>query len=271
MASVMKPSSRHRRDDLGGALARPFGIAVRREFRRRLHQAGEHGGLGQGDVFRAMAEIFLRRRFDAIGAGAEIDAVEVELENLVFRIFVLQPDGEDRLLDFARERALLRQEQVLGELLGQRRAALHRPARCVARQRPHNAEGIDAPMRIETAVLDRDERLRQIRRQISDAHRRAADVAAVGEQRPVIGQNGDIGRALRHGELIDRRQFRRIKGDDARRRDARPDQRREQPRERRRLGGAAPRAPRPAAGLGMACVHHWPLLRDLARLQLKAR
>jgi len=33
-------------------------------------------------VFRALAEIALRGGIDPIGAGAEIDAVEIELEDL---------------------------------------------------------------------------------------------------------------------------------------------------------------------------------------------
>ena len=46
-----------------------------------------------------MAEIFLRRRLDAVGAGAEIDAVEVELEDLVLGVFMLEPQRQNRLLD----------------------------------------------------------------------------------------------------------------------------------------------------------------------------
>jgi hypothetical protein len=48
-----------------------------------------------------MAEVFFRRRIDAIGAGAEIDAIEVEFENLVLGIFMLQPQRQNRLLNFA--------------------------------------------------------------------------------------------------------------------------------------------------------------------------
>jgi hypothetical protein len=64
-----------------------------------------------------MAEVALGRGFDAIGAGPEIDAVEVEFEDLVLGIFVLKPEREDRLLDLARDGSLLGQKQVLGELL----------------------------------------------------------------------------------------------------------------------------------------------------------
>ena len=81
--------------------------------------------------------------------------------------------------------ALLGQEDVLGELLRQRRAALHR-AWCsttfekIARPMPI---GIDAEMRVEAPVLDRDEGLRQVARQLLDPDCRAAGVAAVCDQR----------------------------------------------------------------------------------------
>ncbi len=65
-----------------GALFSPFGIAVRRQPRRRFDQAGEHRRLRQRDVLRRFSEIALRGRFDAVGTGAEIDPIEVELENL---------------------------------------------------------------------------------------------------------------------------------------------------------------------------------------------
>ena len=81
------------------------------------------------DEARALAEIFLRRRLDPVGARAEIDAIEIEFEDLVLGIFALEPERQDRLLDLARERPLLGEEQVLGELLGQGRAALHAPVR----------------------------------------------------------------------------------------------------------------------------------------------
>jgi hypothetical protein len=53
--------------------------------------------------------------FNAIGAGAEIDPVEVKFENLVLGVFALQPDREFRFLQLALDGALLGQEQVLGE------------------------------------------------------------------------------------------------------------------------------------------------------------
>ena len=108
-----------------GAGARGRQVDVRRELRRRLEQAGQHRGLGQVHVARRLVEIELRRGVDAEGAAAEIGAVEVELQDLVLGQPRLQPDRQERLLDLALDGALVGQEQVLGELLGDRGAALH--------------------------------------------------------------------------------------------------------------------------------------------------
>ncbi len=121
-------------------------------------------------------------------------------------------------------RALLGQEQVLGELLGQRRAAFHAAvAGRVADEGAQNADRIDAPMIVEAAVLDGDEGFRQIRRQFGEMDGRAAHVAAIGEQGAIIIENGDVGRPLGNGELIDRRQLRRVISDDRGRSDGAPE------------------------------------------------
>jgi hypothetical protein len=265
----------HCRDDLRGAFAGGLRIAVGGELRRRLHQPGEHGRLGQRHGARDVTEIFARRRFDAIGAGAEIDAVEIEFEDLVLGIAMLQPDGQNRLLDLARHRAFLRQEQVFCELLRQRRAALHRLAHEIARQRARDADGVDAEMRIEAPVLDRDEGFRRIGRQLGEMDRRPARIAAIGQQGAVLAENGDIGRALRNRQLVDRRQLRGVIDDESGAADDGPD-----------AGDHAPiaepaeqRAPttRPSAGLfrripaPAATRHALALLRRIAGRLSRAR
>ena len=127
---------------------------------------------------------------------------------------MLQPDREDRLLDLARDRSLLGQEQVLGELLGDGGAALHAPAlHHIADDRAPDAQEVDAPVGIEAMILDGDEGLGHIGGQVLDMDRRPAGVAAIGQQRSVIGENGDIGRALGHGELVDGGQLAGMPGD----------------------------------------------------------
>ena len=99
----------------------------------------------------------------------------------------------------------------------------------VADEGAQNADRIDAPMVIEASVLDGDEGFRQIGWQFSEMDRRPAHVAAVGEQRAVIRQNGDVGRAFGDGELIDRRQLRCIISNDRGSPDGGPEAEHQQP------------------------------------------
>ena len=207
----------HCRDDLARPIGGAIRIAIGGEPRGRLHQPGENGRLGQGHIARAMAEIFSRRRFDAIGTGAEINPVQIQFKNLIFRIFMLKPECEDRLLDFARNGPLLGQKEVFGELLRQCRTALHHAAACyIMNQGAQNSLGIDSQMRIEAAILDCDKGFWQIGGQVRDPDRGASGIAAIGEQNAVFVENGNVRRPFRHGKLVDRRQFRCLIGNHAR-------------------------------------------------------
>ncbi len=103
-----------------GAGARRRKVDVRCELGRRLEQSREHRRLGEIDLAGRFAEVEIRRRVDAEGAAAHIGAVEVELEDLVLGEARFEPQGEECLLDLALDGALVAQEQVLGELLGDR-------------------------------------------------------------------------------------------------------------------------------------------------------
>ena len=82
-------------------------------------------------------------------------------------MLALQPKRELEFLQLTLQRALLRQKQVLGELLRQRRATLRNATmQHVGYCRAHDAVRIDAIMRIEPTVFDGDEGPRQIRRQV---------------------------------------------------------------------------------------------------------
>ena len=84
----------------------------------------------------------------------------------------------------------------------------------VAHEGARDADRIDAEMLVEPPVLDRHERLGQIGRQVDQPDRGAAGVAAIGDERAVVGEDGDVGRPLGHRELIDRRQLARVIGDE---------------------------------------------------------
>ena len=79
--------------------------------------------------------------------------------------------------------------------------------RMLATERAGDADRIDAVMRIEAPVLDRDECLRHVARQVLERHRGAAHVAAGGEQVALQIDDLDRGRALGDFERLDRRQM----------------------------------------------------------------
>ena len=127
---------------------------------------GQQRRLGDRDLARRLSEITLRGLFDAVGAGAEVNPVEIELENLRLGELALEPDREQRFLQLASDRAFLRQEKIFGELLRDRRAALGNAAvQDVGDEGAADAEGIDAVMLVEAPVLDGDEGLRHVGRQ----------------------------------------------------------------------------------------------------------
>ena len=100
-----------------------FGDVHRRVRGRRLREPGDQRALGERQLIEILLEVAPRRGRDAPRAGAEIDVVEVDREDRVLRVRRLEPAREDRFLRLARQR-LLGAEELLGDLLRDRRAAL---------------------------------------------------------------------------------------------------------------------------------------------------
>jgi hypothetical protein len=137
-----------------GARPGQMGVDMRGKSGRGLEQTGQHGGFRQGDVADRLAEIELRRRLHAIGAAAEIRPVEIHLQDLVLAQPGLDPHGKKRLVDLAAHAALRRQEQILGQLLGDRRATLHDPVGAgILHRRARRALDVDAEMSVEARIL----------------------------------------------------------------------------------------------------------------------
>ena len=68
---------------------------------RRLRERGEIGRLGDRELVHRLVEVVERRCRDAVGAKAEIDLVQVKLEDLVLRVGLLDAEREQRLLHLA--------------------------------------------------------------------------------------------------------------------------------------------------------------------------
>ena len=87
----------------------------------------------------------------------------IELQDLALGEVGLEPERQIGLLDLALQRALVGEEQVLGELLGDRGAALHDAAGArILAERAERAEDVDAEMLEEAAVLGGEHRLDQM-------------------------------------------------------------------------------------------------------------
>ena len=130
------------------------------------------------ELGRAVAEEAARGGVDAIGAAAEIDAVEIEFEDLVLGEAPFERQRQYALAQLAGEAAVVGQEDVAGELLGDRRDAAHPAAAGQAEpEAARDADRIDAGMRAEAPVLDRDHRVAHDRR---DLARSAATRRSIG-------------------------------------------------------------------------------------------
>ena len=176
---------------LGGAFRRAARVGQRVVPGRRLEKPGQHGGLVGGNVAGRLGEVPARRRLDAEGAGAQIDPVEIDREDLRLGEPVLQPQRQQQLLDLAFEGAPGRQEQVLRHLLGDGAAALDDGAGAqVGESGARQADHVEPEMAVEAPVLGGQHGLGQGRRQVFEAHRRAVEVAEFGQDRAVGGDDG---------------------------------------------------------------------------------
>ena len=117
----------HRTQDDVAAILRALGRREGRPGVGRLDHAGDRGGLAQRQVADVLAEEQPRRLGDPVhrkrSALAEIDLVQVHLEDLVLRRLALENDRHVLLGELALERLLGREEEVLDELLRERAAA----------------------------------------------------------------------------------------------------------------------------------------------------
>ena len=144
----------------------------------------------------------MRCRIHAISAGTEIDPVKVDLEYLILRKAVLEPQGQQRLSDLAGQTALRRQKQDLGELLGNRAAALDdMPGAQVDDRSANQPDRVDPEMAIKAAILGRDHRLRQKRRHLFEAQGFAEQIAETGQRAAVLRQDRD-GRPTQRGAKL---------------------------------------------------------------------
>ncbi len=187
---------------LGGAAPGAFQAGLGVVARRRLQQPRQHGRLVDGKAPRRLAEIASGRRFHPVGAGTEIDAIEVDGEDLVLGEMVFQPERQQNLLDLALHGARGREKQVLGHLLGDGAAALDdAPGTDIGHHRPRQADRVEAEVGAKAPVLGRQHRLGQGLGQHIEGHRAAMLIAERRKHAAVAGPDRHR-RAARRGQGV---------------------------------------------------------------------
>ncbi len=179
----------------------PLRVGDRIVAGRRLRQSGDHGHLAQRQLTRRLAEVHQGRRPDAVGALAQEDLVEVDLQDLFLAQTVFHLQREQDFAELAGEGALVRQEHVACKLHRDRAAAL----RLLAGQgqldrRTHQSLPIDARMFEETVVLGGQECLHQKRRKLRITQCCTPFGAEFADQLPVTGIDAQ---RFGEGEFLD--------------------------------------------------------------------
>ena len=167
----MKPAVAHPGEDDVAAGDGAVEVRPRRQRGRRPGQPGDQRALGHREVLGGLAEHPSRHRLHPVDAGAEVDAVEVELEDLLLGELGFDQHRQHGLAALAQVAPPVRQEQRARQLLGDRAAALDRPRRaCIANDGASDRNRVDARMAEEAMVLDGDERMLEVRRDGGERH-----------------------------------------------------------------------------------------------------
>ncbi len=160
--------------------------------RRRTDDARQHGGFSKGQIADGFVEIGKRRSPDADRAATKVDVVQITRQDLVLGQPRFKPQRNQGLVGLALHGAFAGQEFDLGQLLGDRAAALHH-AVCpnVPPGRAGDASKVDAAMLEEPPVLDGNNGVHEMVRQILPLGRGAAQFAPQPDQRTVGGFHND--------------------------------------------------------------------------------
>ena len=187
-----------------GALGCPIRVVPRRKPARRLQQSRQHRRLPEVGLGRGLPEIPPRGGVDPVGPRPEIRPVEVERKDLILPVPPFQPEREHAFADLASDRPFRGEEQVLGQLLGDRTPAL--PDAALHEVHPEGAqdtEDVHAGVLVEAPVLDRQHRLGHVLRKRPHPDAFAVEVAG-GDHRPVVGaEQDDAGSPAGIGGLVD--------------------------------------------------------------------
>ena len=166
--------------------------------------AGQHRGLGDGHVRGRLTEVSARCRFHAVKPIAEVDLVQINLENLILAVHVFDSLGEYRLAHFSPKCLVARKKADARELLRNRARPFGRAAFAnVAEHRADDADAIDAVMLVKAPVFDCDHGIPQVRRNKIEFNFHSV-LSWNGKDGPVVGvvHHCPFGRFANHAQLV---------------------------------------------------------------------
>ena len=165
----------HATEHVAAPRDRTLRMLVRRVARGRGHQACEHRGLARVELGRRLAEVVESGSFNSVISRAEVNVVDVQLEQLLLGELALETQCENGFAHLTNVASLVAREQVLDDLLRDRRTTLvHTALHVVACERTNDTGGIDAAMCKKPAIFGCDERLPDVVRKILDRNPDAA-------------------------------------------------------------------------------------------------
>ena len=167
----------------------------------RLQHPGQHGGFLDRQLRRRLVEEPLRGGLDPVRARPEIDPAEIEPQDLRLGIALLDLHRIGQLGGLPLQGPRLAEEQVAGQLLGDRRRALRRaPLADPGHHGARDAARVKTGVLIEPPVLDGHKGGGHMFRQSGDVDRRRVASAPHPGQTAVAVEIGDLRLALDGGQ-----------------------------------------------------------------------
>ena len=127
-----------------------------------IRDADQARALGERQIGGVLAEIRLRRGLHAVAHLAEVDRVEIDLEDVVLAVLLFKSERPVDLHDLTLDVVLVVTGDVLDGLLRDGRAALHAAAGQGADNGAHGTVPVHAVVALEALVLDGNGRLLQV-------------------------------------------------------------------------------------------------------------
>ena len=148
-------------DDQVAALDGVVRVAARVVAGRGLRNGGQHGPFGDVELAGRFAEVAGGRGFDPVGAIAEVDLIQVQLENLVFFVVPFDLERHPGFAEFPGHSQKARPEirgqlfgpEIPGQLHGDGGEPLKPPAGEQGLERTEDPEPVDPAVVVEAAVL----------------------------------------------------------------------------------------------------------------------